>query len=132
MHTTFLSENLKGGDNLGDLNIDGRAILKWILKINDTRMWLDSDDSGQVPVAGSCEHGSTLLHIGHLFSNMKAVRVAVLKEYHIHKCCIDYHIQSQMGPQMRLPDGPPTAHYLGPFQVVSRHDPPPLPRSQFL
>jgi hypothetical protein len=32
MHTTFQSENLKGRDNLGELGIDGRIILKCILK----------------------------------------------------------------------------------------------------
>jgi hypothetical protein len=29
---TFLSENLTGGDYLGDTGIDGRMIFKWTLK----------------------------------------------------------------------------------------------------
>jgi hypothetical protein len=31
MHTKFYSDNLKGRDHLGDRDVDGRAILKWIL-----------------------------------------------------------------------------------------------------
>jgi hypothetical protein len=32
MHNKFLSGNLKGRDQLGDLDIGGRIILKWILR----------------------------------------------------------------------------------------------------
>jgi hypothetical protein len=32
MQTTFYQESLKGGDYLGDLVVDGRIILKYILK----------------------------------------------------------------------------------------------------
>jgi hypothetical protein len=32
MHTKFYSEILKGRDHLGDLGIDRRITLKWILK----------------------------------------------------------------------------------------------------
>jgi hypothetical protein len=31
MHTKFSFENLKGRDYCGDLGIDGRIILKWIV-----------------------------------------------------------------------------------------------------
>jgi hypothetical protein len=31
MHKKFCLENLKGGDNLEDLSIDGKQILEWIL-----------------------------------------------------------------------------------------------------
>jgi hypothetical protein len=33
MHTKSKSQNLKGGDNLGDIGVDGRIILKYISKI---------------------------------------------------------------------------------------------------
>lgn len=33
MHTEFLSENFKGRDDFGDLDVDGRLIIiKWILE----------------------------------------------------------------------------------------------------
>jgi hypothetical protein len=32
MLTTFQSENLKGRDHLGDLSLDKKILLKWILK----------------------------------------------------------------------------------------------------
>jgi hypothetical protein len=31
MHTTFLSENLKGGDHSEDISVDEKTILEWIL-----------------------------------------------------------------------------------------------------
>jgi hypothetical protein len=31
-YTEFYSENLKGRDRLGDLHIDGKIILKWVLR----------------------------------------------------------------------------------------------------
>jgi hypothetical protein len=32
MQTEFWPENLKGGDDFGDLGVDGRLIIKWILE----------------------------------------------------------------------------------------------------
>jgi len=38
VHTRFWSENLKENDQLGDLGVDERIILKCILKKQDSRM----------------------------------------------------------------------------------------------
>jgi hypothetical protein len=46
-HTTFLSEDLKELYHLGGLNVDGRLILKRILKKYGMTIWT---------VAGSCGH----------------------------------------------------------------------------
>jgi hypothetical protein len=32
VQTTFWSEKLKGRNHLGDIGVDGRVILKWVLK----------------------------------------------------------------------------------------------------
>jgi len=32
MHTKFCTENMKGKEELGDLRVDGRIIVKYILK----------------------------------------------------------------------------------------------------
>jgi hypothetical protein len=32
MNRELQSGNLKGGDNLGDIGVDGIAVLKWIIK----------------------------------------------------------------------------------------------------
>jgi hypothetical protein len=49
MHTGFLSEDLKGGDQSEDRDVDGKIILEWILGgIRKDWLWI---------VAGSCEHG---------------------------------------------------------------------------
>jgi hypothetical protein len=39
MRATFYSENKKGRELLGDLDVDGRIILKSILKKQGVRMW---------------------------------------------------------------------------------------------
>jgi hypothetical protein len=54
MHTTFLSEILKGRELLGKLGIDGKIILRWILGM----CGLDSSDFGYHPVAIPCQHGN--------------------------------------------------------------------------
>jgi hypothetical protein len=38
MHIKFCSENLKGRDRAGDLGIDGKIILEWIVQKNG-RVW---------------------------------------------------------------------------------------------
>jgi hypothetical protein len=40
-HTQFYSENMKGWDDLEDLDFVWRIILKWILKKWDVRFWID-------------------------------------------------------------------------------------------
>jgi hypothetical protein len=37
IHTRILFENLKGGDRLEDLDVDGRMAFKWRLKKRDER-----------------------------------------------------------------------------------------------
>jgi hypothetical protein len=39
MHGVFWLESLKGRDILGDLGIDGKTILKWILGKYDRKLW---------------------------------------------------------------------------------------------
>jgi hypothetical protein len=46
MHTKFWLENLKGGDHLEVLSVDGRIILEWILKKLAGKCDLDSSGSG--------------------------------------------------------------------------------------
>jgi hypothetical protein len=43
MHTKFCSENSKERCHLGELGIDGRIILSWIMKKRDLRMWTGLD-----------------------------------------------------------------------------------------
>jgi hypothetical protein len=54
----FLSRNLRGRNHVVDLGVDGRVLLKWILK--DKRLGVravDSSVSVQGPVASCCAHG---------------------------------------------------------------------------
>jgi hypothetical protein len=52
---SFICENLKGRDHLKDLSIDGRIILKKILKKLGVRMWTASEYG---PQEDCCEHGN--------------------------------------------------------------------------
>jgi len=58
MRTEFQLENLQGRDHMGDVGIDGRILLKCMVK---NTMWgckLDSTGSGQSPMAiASCKRG---------------------------------------------------------------------------
>jgi hypothetical protein len=51
-------KSTKGRDQLEDLGIYGRIILKWILGTYGWRCGLDSSDIGQGPMKNSCEHGN--------------------------------------------------------------------------
>jgi hypothetical protein len=52
------SEHLKERDHLGDISIDVRIILKFVLERYGVICELDSSGSGWKPVAGSCENSS--------------------------------------------------------------------------
>jgi len=43
MHSNFYSENVKGRDHLGDQGVDGKVILKLILRKQCMRLWESSD-----------------------------------------------------------------------------------------
>jgi hypothetical protein len=46
MHIEFLSETLNERDHTGDLVVDGKIILEWILEKSDGKGGLDSCGSG--------------------------------------------------------------------------------------
>jgi hypothetical protein len=52
---------MKVRDNLKDLDIDGRIILKYILTVIDVGMWTGFICSGHGSVAGYCEHGNAFV-----------------------------------------------------------------------
>jgi hypothetical protein len=58
MDTKFQSENLKGKDLLGDLDIDARKILNMTFKIQCVTCGLDSSGSGYGPVDWCCVNGN--------------------------------------------------------------------------
>jgi hypothetical protein len=47
MNTKFWLENLDRGDHLEDLDIDGRIILRWVLRRQDVR----GNTAGAIPCA---------------------------------------------------------------------------------
>jgi hypothetical protein len=49
---------LTGRDYLGDLDVDARILLKWILKTKVLSCGLDLSGSGYCPVASSREYGN--------------------------------------------------------------------------
>jgi hypothetical protein len=59
MDTQFYSENLKATDHVSYLHMNGRIILKLILRVNYERMWPDSSGSEYGSITGLCEHGLT-------------------------------------------------------------------------
>jgi hypothetical protein len=58
MHTIFWSENLKERNHLEDLEVDDKEIAECILGNRLRSCGVDACGSGQVPVAGCCEHGN--------------------------------------------------------------------------
>jgi len=53
-YTGFWWGNLKERDHLGDLGVDERIILRWIIRQRDVGMdWIDL-----AQVAGTCEYGN--------------------------------------------------------------------------
>jgi len=60
IHTGFWWGNLREGNHLEDLGVDGRIILKFIFKKWDGDLGLDLSGLGYGQVAGSCECGNEL------------------------------------------------------------------------
>jgi hypothetical protein len=70
MHTKLQSGSLKGRAQLGDLDVDGRIILKLILSNYGVRVWTDS--------TGSCDTlhvWSMLWHVPELHMNTTCIIV---------------------------------------------------------
>jgi len=54
----YRSRNLRERDHLGDPGVDGRIILRWILRKWDVGYGLDRAGSGWEQVVGICECGN--------------------------------------------------------------------------
>jgi hypothetical protein len=76
---------------LEDLSIDGRLLLKWILK-EGVRVWSNSSHSGHTPVASSCEHPnepSSSVTKGELLDQLYDYKL--LKKVLLHEVCLKLH-----------------------------------------
>ena len=74
---TFLSTfggRLKERDSLEELCLDGKLLLKWILKKQHSLVTRDKSESRQSPVASCCEHGNELLRFKIYMSNFLTSR----------------------------------------------------------
>jgi hypothetical protein len=60
LNTNFRLGNLRGGDHLEDLGVDGRIILRWIVRKWGEKVWTECIWLRWGPVAGCCEHGNEL------------------------------------------------------------------------
>jgi len=60
VYTGFWCESLRERDHLEDPDVDGRIILRWIIRKWDVRVWLDRCVSGEGQVSGTCECGNEL------------------------------------------------------------------------
>jgi len=58
MHKTFWLDCMKQTDHLGDPDIHGKIVLKWILKKEGVRMWTGIIWLMIRPAASCCEHSN--------------------------------------------------------------------------
>jgi len=78
MHTGFYGENLKERDFLEDIAVNGRAVLKWILKERD----------------GMCKRGFVWLGTGILESREEASDSAELRSANLEQSSITTEISA--------------------------------------
>ena len=60
MHTVLVGKKLRERDHWGDQDVDGRIILRWILRKWEGVVELDGVVSGRGQVAGACEYGNEI------------------------------------------------------------------------